>query len=58
MKGDAIMEPIINKTAATQLARCILRNKLWATDEETTEWLKTETGQRIASMIEKYRREK
>ncbi len=42
----------INKYAASRLASVIYRNKLWATPEETAEWLKTETGQRIAALIE------
>lgn len=46
----------INKDAADQLAACICRQKLWATPEETAAWLKTETGQRIAALIEKERR--
>ena len=46
----------INKDAAAQLVASICREKLWATPEETAEWLKTETGQRIAALIEKERR--
>jgi len=46
----------ITKDTAAQLVACICRNKLWATPEETAEWLKTETGQRIAALIEKERR--
>lgn len=46
----------INKDAAAQLVASICREKLWATPEETAAWLKTETGQRIAAMIEKERR--
>ncbi len=46
----------INKAAAARLVACICRNKLWATPEETAEWLKTETGQRIAALIEEERR--
>lgn len=42
--------------AATSMAATIYRAKLWATPEETAEWLKTETGQRIAALIEKERR--
>ena len=38
------------------LVASICRGKLWATPEETAEWLKTETGQRIAALIEKERR--
>lgn len=51
------MEKTIDKTAAMLLRNCILRNKLYATDEETAEWLKTETGQRCAALIKKYRKE-
>ena len=46
----------INKDAAAQLVASICREKLWATPEETAEWLKTETGQRIADLIEQERR--
>lgn len=46
----------IHKDVAAQLAASICREKLWATPEETSEWLKTETGQRIAALIEKERR--
>ena len=46
----------INKDAAAQLVAGICREKLWATPEETAAWLKTETGQRIAALIEKERR--
>lgn len=44
------------KAALDQLVAYIYREKLWATPEETAEWLKTETGQRIAVLIEKERR--
>ena len=46
----------IDKDAAALLVAGICREKLWATTEETAEWLKTETGQRIAALIEKERR--
>lgn len=46
----------INKEAVDQLVACIIRNQLWATPEETAEWLKTEDGQRIAALIEKERK--
>ena len=46
----------IDKDAAAQLVASICREKLWATPEETAAWLKTETGQHIAAMIEKERR--
>ena len=46
----------IEKDAAAQLVAGICREKLWATPEETAEWLKTETGQRSADLIEKERR--
>ena len=46
----------INKDAAAQLVASICREKLWATPEEIAAWLKTETGQRIAVLIEKERR--
>lgn len=41
----------IKKDAATLLVAAICREKLWATPEETEEWLKTETGQEIAEMF-------
>lgn len=46
----------INKDAAAQMVASICREKLWATPEETAAWLKTETGQRIADLIEKERK--
>ena len=46
----------IQKDAAAQLVASICREKLWATPEETAEWLKTETGKRIAALIEEERR--
>lgn len=45
----------IDKDAAALLVAGICREKLWATPEETEEWLKTKTGQRIAALIEKER---
>ena len=48
----------IDKEALDQLVAYIIRNQLWATPEETAEWLKTETGQRIAALIEKEREER
>ncbi len=41
------------KSVVNQLADCILRYHLWATPEETAEWLKTERGQLIAALIRK-----
>lgn len=46
----------INKEATAILVAAICRGRLWATEEETAEWLKTKTGQRIATMIEQERR--
>ena len=46
----------IDKEALDQLVAYMIRNQLWATPEETAEWLKTETGQRIAALIEKERK--
>lgn len=46
----------MNKEAAAMLVAGICRGGLWATPEETAEWLKTESGQRIAALIEKERR--
>ena len=48
----------IDKDAAALLVAGICREKLWATPEETAAWLKTETGQRIAALIEKEREER
>lgn len=50
------MTGTLNKGAAEQLRASIERGQLWATPEQTAEWLKTETGQRIAALIEKYRK--
>ncbi len=38
--------------AAAGLARGILAGQGWASPEETAAWLKTETGKRIAAMID------
>lgn len=46
----------VNNEAAAILVAGICRGCLWATPEETTAWLQTETGKRIASLIEKERR--
>lgn len=46
------------KAALDQLVAYIYRNQLWASQEETEEWLKTEEGQRIAALIEKERRKR
>ena len=46
----------IDKEALDQLVAYMIRNQLWATPEETAEWLKTENGQRIAALIEKERK--
>lgn len=48
----------INEDAAAQLVAGICREKLWATPEETAAWLKTETGQHIAALIEMEREER
>ena len=37
-------------------ARMPRADKLWATPEETAAWLKTETGRRIAALIERERK--
>lgn len=47
----------IDNEAAAMLVAGICRGGLWATPEETAEWLKTEGGQRIAALIEKERGE-
>ena len=41
----------LSKTAVDILARCIIRNHLYCTREETDEWLKTEDGARIQELI-------
>lgn len=46
----------VNSEAAALLVAGICRGKFWASPEETERWLKTETGQRIAALIEKERR--
>lgn len=46
----------MNKEAVDQLAAYIIRNKLCASAEETAEWMRTETGQRISALIEKERK--
>ena len=48
---------MIEKEAAELLVAAICRGQLWATPEETAAWLKTETGQRIAALIERERKE-
>ena len=47
----------VNSEAAALLVAGICRGKFWASPEETERWLKTETGQRIAALIEKERRD-
>lgn len=42
----------LSKEAVDMLATEIIRRQLWATKEETAEFLKTETGQRIHALIE------
>lgn len=46
----------LNKEQADPLVVAICRGQLWATPEETAAWLKTETGQRIAALIERERK--
>lgn len=46
----------LNKEQADPLVAAICRSQLWATPEETAAWLKTETGQRIAALIERERK--
>lgn len=41
----------LTKTSVDLLASAILRGRLWATPEETAEWLKTERGQLIHALI-------
>lgn len=49
--------PPMDRDAVAPLRAAITRNHLWATPAETAEWLKTETGQRIAVLIEAYRKD-
>lgn len=46
----------INQEAGSILVAAICRGRLWATPEETAAWLQTETGKRIASLIDQERR--
>lgn len=46
----------LNKEQVDPLVAAICRGQLWATPEETAAWLKTETGQRIAALIERERK--
>lgn len=46
----------LNKEQTDPLVAAICRGQLWATPEETAAWLKTETGQRIAALIERERK--
>lgn len=46
----------MSREQADALVAAICRGKLWATPEETAAWLKTETGQRIAELIERERK--
>lgn len=46
----------LHPEAMDQLCSCIMQKHLWTTPEETAEWLKTDTGKRIAAMIEKLRK--
>ena len=45
----------IGREQAAPLVMAICRARLWATPEETAAWLKTETGRRIAALIERER---
>lgn len=45
----------LNRVQAAQIVAEICRGKRWATPEETAAWLKTETGRRIAALIERER---
>ena len=46
----------LNKEQANPLVAAICCGQLWATPEETAAWLKTETGQGIAALIERERK--
>ena len=43
---------------ASWLAAVIRWRKRWATPEETAAWLKTETGQHIAALIDRERKQR
>lgn len=45
----------IGREQAAPLVTAICRGRLWATPKETAAWLKTETGRRIAALIERER---
>lgn len=46
----------VNNEAAAILTAGIRRGRRWATPEETAAWLQTETGKRIAALIDQERR--
>lgn len=46
----------LSKEQADPLVAAICRGQLWATPEETAAWLKTETGRRIAALIDRERK--
>lgn len=46
----------LNREQADSLVAAICRGQLWATPEETAAWLKTETGRRIAALIDRERK--
>lgn len=45
----------LNRVQTALIVAEIRRGKRWATPEETAAWLKTETGRRIAALIERER---
>ena len=48
----------LTQEAVDQLCSCIIQKHLWATPEETAEWLKTDTGKRMQASIDKLRKER
>ena len=45
------MTHTIEKPAVSSLVRCINKNKFYASDAETAEWLKTPAGAHIQQLI-------
>lgn len=48
----------VNSEASSILVAAICRGKFWATTEETAAWLETDTGKRIAALIDQERRKR
>lgn len=48
----------VNSEASSILVAGVCRGRLWATPEETAAWLETDTGKRIAALIDQERRKR